>query len=356
MARKKNGEKLDAKGYLDDLINKGRIHLYKPIQIAEILYRDRINGINFDDTSTYINPSKKWRNTISKTLVKHECSSSDPYQKALFTTQMPKDKLIELAAINRETRGGVEAYFYRLFKYRFNKLVDALDYCYNHNKDNFMVKDFLNIFFTTKELKKSIDKVFEIVVYALFNALVESLNIRLTLSANEAKKDMLTEFSDFAEKVIGLSASKTSVTIPANIHRVGITNAADGGLDMWSSFGMAIQIKHIDLDVESAKKIVESITADRIVIVCKEADKNVITAVLNQIGWKARIQSIVTEKNLIEWYEKALRGRYANELGNRVINILLTQIQKEFPSTDDAFTTFWNSRGYDEDLIPDTWR
>ena len=35
-------DKNDAKKALDKIINKSRIHLYKPIQIAEILYRDRI--------------------------------------------------------------------------------------------------------------------------------------------------------------------------------------------------------------------------------------------------------------------------------------------------------------------------
>lgn len=29
-----------AKNALDTVIEKGRIHLYKPIQVAEILYRD----------------------------------------------------------------------------------------------------------------------------------------------------------------------------------------------------------------------------------------------------------------------------------------------------------------------------
>ena len=41
---------LEAKQALDKIISKGRVHLYKPIQIAEILYRDRIEGdINLSD-------------------------------------------------------------------------------------------------------------------------------------------------------------------------------------------------------------------------------------------------------------------------------------------------------------------
>lgn len=345
----------EAKTLLDKIINKSRLHLYKPIQVAEVLYKDRLEGIDFDDTSSFVNPSKQWRDAISHFLVKSVCSSSDSYQKALFRSEMPIEQLKVLSDINRRTRGGVEAYIYRLFENRFNTMVDALNYCSYHNQTNFQIQDFLNIFFSSKELKKSVDKIYEIVVYALFSALVDCLNIQITLSSNEAKSEILKEFSDFAEQVIGLSEHRHSITIPANIHRMGVTNAADGGLDMWSSFGLAIQIKHIDLDEESAKKIVESITADRIVIVCRDADKNVIISLLNQIGWKARIQGVVTEKRLILWYEKALRGKYSDQLGNKIINIILSQIQREFPSADNSFTTFWNSRMYKIESIPAGW-
>jgi type II restriction enzyme len=35
---------------IDKIIDKARVHLYKPIQIAEILYRDRVDkDIKLDD-------------------------------------------------------------------------------------------------------------------------------------------------------------------------------------------------------------------------------------------------------------------------------------------------------------------
>jgi type II restriction enzyme len=332
--------------------------LYKPIQVAEILYRDRISDeINFEDIETFRLPSRKWRDVISDLLVKSTSSSSAKYQDALFTeTEMPIEQLAALSKINKDTKGGVEAYIYRCFKGRFNKMVAALDYCYEHNEADFRVKDFLKIFNTTKELKRSVDKIYEIIVYALFSALVDCLNIQITLKANESKIALLKEFEDFAKLVIGLSSDKPSITIPANIHRVGATNAADGGLDMWSSFGMAVQIKHISLDEDKAKEIVQSVTADRIVIVCQEAERKVILSLLNQIGWKSRIQGVVTEKELVNWYERALRGNFSDSLGKKIINTIVAQIQKEFPSTNDSFVPFWNSRGYSDDLIPTDWK
>lgn len=51
---------LEAKQALDKIVSKGRIHLYKPIQIAEILYRDRTKGdIDLSNLSTYKNASIK---------------------------------------------------------------------------------------------------------------------------------------------------------------------------------------------------------------------------------------------------------------------------------------------------------
>ncbi|MGY0408589.1 MAG: HaeII family restriction endonuclease, partial [Polaribacter sp.] len=35
-------ELTEAKASIDNIIKKARVHLYKPIQIAEILHRDRV--------------------------------------------------------------------------------------------------------------------------------------------------------------------------------------------------------------------------------------------------------------------------------------------------------------------------
>lgn len=52
----------EAKQSLDKVIDKARVHLYKPIQVAEILYRYRVEkDINLSDLTTYRTISKKWR-------------------------------------------------------------------------------------------------------------------------------------------------------------------------------------------------------------------------------------------------------------------------------------------------------
>ena len=59
-----------AKRALDNVIEKSRVHLYKPIQIAEILYHHRTQGdINLANLEEYRNISKKWRDEITIDLL-----------------------------------------------------------------------------------------------------------------------------------------------------------------------------------------------------------------------------------------------------------------------------------------------
>lgn len=75
----------EAKQALDSLIKKARVHLYKPIQIAEILYRDRIhNDIDLSNIETYRNKSKKWRDEVCINFLGRTSTSSSQYGHFIF--------------------------------------------------------------------------------------------------------------------------------------------------------------------------------------------------------------------------------------------------------------------------------
>jgi type II restriction enzyme len=72
-----------------------------------------------------------------------------------------------------------------------------------------------------------------------------------------------------------------------------------------------------------------------------------IVSLLTQIGWKAKIQSIITESDLSLWYEKALRGPHSQKLAKKVIDQLIDQISNEFPSSDNhELLKMKRERGY----------
>lgn len=342
-------DKEHAKLALDKVIDKARIHFYKPIQIAEILYRDRVEqDIILSDLTTYRNASKKWRDLICIQFLGRTSRSSARYQDDLFNDNAIPPSILEiLGEENRISNGAVEAYVYRKFFQRFGQLCSALNYCLLHNSNSFKLNEFLALFWQEAGLRRSIDKVYEIVVYALFSTLVEVLEIYITVSMNAEQIKVIEEFEDFAKNVIQLSPEHPTISLPARIHRVGVTNAADRGLDMWANFGLAIQIKHLSLTEELAENIVSSISSDRIVIVCKDAEQKLIVSLLNQIGWKAKIQSVIIESHLLNWYEKALRGQFAPLMGDKILQKLSEEIKLEFPSTDQyEFAEFFKKRGY----------
>ena len=342
-------DRIQAKAALDKVIQKSRIHLYKPIQIAEILYHHRVEG-NFDlsDLESYRSISKRWRDVVSIQLLGSKCTSSCKFQDNLFESNaVPPEAIVTLAAENEKSDGAVEAYIYRLFDRKHSQLQDILNYCNNTEADKFNIKDIIDYFWNEPGLKRSLDKVYEIIVYALFITIIDALELKVSISINESKADLLKEFKDFARSIMQIDISTPISHQKARIFRVGVTNAADRGLDMYSNWGPAIQIKHLSLDEKLASSIIDSVSADRIIIVCKDVEKELLVSVLNQIGWKSRIQSIVTEEELILWYEKALRGKYASELSQSLLTTLQEEMQNEFPSIGDEETII-DQRDYEK--------
>ncbi len=341
----------EAKNALDGVITKARVHLYKPIQVAEILHRERTYGdVKLDDLDTYRIQSKRWRDIVCIRFLGRTSTSSAKYQDDLFNaTAVPPEALVALGVENNEKDGIVEAYVYNKFLERYSQMTTALNYCRDAKIDTFDLSKFIALFWEEAGLKRSIDKIYEIIVYSLFSVLVEELGVEIEVSFNPDKIGVLKEFESFAEKVICINPEATSYKSSASINRVGVTNAADRGLDMWANFGPAIQVKHLSLNEQLAEEIVSTVTTDRIVIVCKDSEKGVVASLLTQLGWKSRIQSIITEKELIEWYQKALTGTYADALGEKLLDCIRDEIVLEFPSSDDSdFKEFMAKRGYDK--------
>ncbi len=326
----------EAKRALDKVIAKGRVHLYKPVQVAEILYRDRIHkDIDLSNPDDYRAQSKKWRDAVTIPLVGRRCTSSARFQDDLFNENAtPPSVLVVLGNENRRTKGAVEAYIYNQFTNKHIQLANALNYCLDASPQDFYVKTFIDSFWNEAGLRRSLDKIYEVIVYALFSTLVEALDLKVEITVNEEAYPLLKEFEDFSQKVMCLNCASPQYRQDAKVYRVGVTNAADRGLDMYSNWGPAIQIKHLSLDTALAEDIVNNAPSDKVVIVCQDAEKGMIVSLLSQIGWRSHIQSVVTENDLTTWYEKALRGDFSAVLGEKLLYCLEQEITEEFPSVD----------------------
>ena len=343
---------VDAKKSLDTVIRKSRDHFYKPIQIAEILYRDRVEkDIDPADLSTYRTQSKAWRDIVSLLLVGNRSTSTAQFQDNVFgANATPPEALVLLAQENHAKDGIVERYIYQCFAQKQSDVLEAVAYCTGSTRDTFELVKFLDVFRSHPSLRTSFDKIFEIVAYVLFDVLITALELTVTVSAETEEPGLLGEFEDFAQAIAAIDQNTRTFSSLAHVYRVGVANAADSGIDMWANFGPIVQVKHLDLTESLAESIVHSVTADRVIIVCKTSQKKVILSLLNQIGWSGRIQSVVTEDDLNEWYNRALRGTFGAVLGDSVLERIRLELEQEYPAVA-TFDAFVASRGYAE--LPD---
>jgi type II restriction enzyme len=345
-----------AKNVLDKVINKGRVHFYKPFQIAEILRRHRIGELkNLLDLDSYKNPSRRWRDTVSSELVGRSSNSSSAYQDNLFNNNAcPPEAIAALGEYNKTTNGEVEAYIFRMFEAKVSSIGIILSQLRKSTPVTFDLENFVYKFENKPGLKRSIDKVYEITVYALFSTVVRALRLQVSLTVENTDPKLIMVFDDFLEKVIGLKKGKTSCCFPASLFRLGSTNAADRGLDMIGNFGPAIQVKHLTLDADAISDICEGITADRIVVVCKETEMPIVDSVILQLGLRDRLQGIVTFNDLKNWYSICFSPICQKSLGETLLSDFIREFTNEFPSLD-GLEGFLKKMGYNHIKLSKDW-
>ena len=265
---------------------------------------------------------------------------------------MPPRLLAVLDDINKQQDGVVENYIYHRLKGRLQDVIDAHTYLIQSSTQSFQLQIFLDYFEQRAGLKRSVDKVYEIVVYALFSTLVDELEAKVTLSLNNPDPDLLADFSLFTDYVLGVSPEQTTITKPARLYRAGVANAADRGLDMWANFGPVVQVKHLRLDPSRADDMIESIASDELVIVCQTAEADLIRSLLNQVGLP--IKGIITQDNLIMWYGLCLT-KYQERMGEKLLHHLSNEFLQEFPILNEILS-FLAERNYRPEQLTGYWQ
>lgn len=336
-----------AKERIDSLIKKARVDMYKPIQIAEVLRQSRLhNEIDVNVLDTFRNPSLRWRDEVTKRLLGKVSTSSARYQHDVWNeTAMPLHLLATLDQENKRTHGNVERYIYLRFNERQETVAGMIAFIEQATPKTFLLKALLEKFTHQAGIKRSVDKAYEIIAYSLFETVVSALQATIKVSVPVSSQKILGEFSDLAKVLLGVEAGKPSWEADAHIYRVGVTNAADRGLDMWANFGPAIQVKHLTLDGSLAQSIVDQVESDHIVIVCRDADAKVIEVVAKQINWGRRVRGIVSESELIAWYERCMRGDNAAMLARPLLRRLSDGFKAEFPQAGEM-VEFLEERAY----------
>jgi type II restriction enzyme len=348
---------MESKKRLDLLIKKSRADLYKPIAIAEILYRNRTNALDVTDKEQYRRQSYEWMRDVIWKLHRKTTQLNSRYWDQLFDNNvLPPAQLQELAKYNIKHKGLVEVYIYAHVQGKYQALAELRQQLSTIPTDSFSLDTFLGFFEDNAKYRGSVDKAYEIVVYALFNAIVDELQVKITLSADNTDTSILREFEDFARLVLGIDSQHLSIEKPARLFRVGTANANDAGLDMWANFGPAVQVKHISLQPSQTIDICNSVRADQLIIVCKTNDAEAIQSVIIQMGLTDKLRGIITKQDLDNWYIKCFQSQYHNTLGRKVLDSIIEEMKLEFPlSISESFNTFFAKRSYSYDILTNGW-
>lgn len=347
----------DAKQRLDNLIANGRNQLLMPITIAEALRRVAQGEADLADLDGIRKASYHWCAAVNHRLFGKSLSLNRSYWDKLFADHVPPSALASLSAANRRACGIVEAYVYARLRQTVESLRPIRRTLVDGAAGGFTLLQYLAAFEQDAKLKRSVDKAYEIVVHALFNAVVSRVRAQVTLSVSTAEAAVLKDFHDFCQLLLGVDAAAPEITVPARLYRVGGANSRDGGVDLWANFGPAIQVKHISLDPQNTQPIVESISAEQIVIVCKDADQPAIQAVLTQVGLGGRVRGIITKSDLARWYDLALGRKHAAAMAAPLFRSLLAEFDDEFPLADPTrIDTLTKERGYNRLNLEGTWR
>lgn len=344
-----------AKDEIDTLIGNARFRCYRPIRVAEILYKSRTDSeIEITDPESYRVDSGNWRDQVARRLTGKGSSSSRSYQKD-FSNLISPDHLQTLDRINRENDGIVENYIYRRLRAdKWRGLIAAQEYVSESTIDEFAFDEYMGL---TQESGLEEDSMLEIAVYALFRGVTRELGAKAKLELESPNREILGDFEDFVETFLGLEGGAVSFETAVDIHRAGQgTYAADKGVDIGTNFGTMVQVKHVTLDTGQARDIEDSAYVDRIVVVCRDAERDVIESVSGQLGFE-KIHGIVTISDLENWYDRCF-GKHDSTLGRKVLTDLRREFEKEFQSGDwrvPDVDDFLDERGYAAEQLDGEW-
>lgn len=347
---------IDAKERLDRLIANARSQGLMPITIAETLFHVRGGTAKLNEADQIRKDSYHWCAAISQRLFRKGISLNRSYWDKLFTDHMPGKALAALDAENQSGVGIAEAYVYARLRQTVESLQPIRAMVVAGRAGVFSLAKFLNAFESDPKLRRSVDKAYEIVVHALFNAVASRVQAQVTVSVTMRDPSVLADFQDFCEMLLGVNEANPCVTVPAKLYRVGGANSRDGGVDLWANFGPAIQVKHVTLDETKAQPIADAISADQMVIVCDRMEKSSIEAVMKQVGLASRVRGFITKADLTRWYDLALSTRHAKDMAVPLFNALLAEFDDEFSLADPAaINAMMRERGYDKIAFGETW-
>lgn len=331
-----------AKEKLDHVIAIGRVEMYKPIQIAEVLRVARTsNEVDLSSVESYRTKSRRWRDEVTMALFGKRSTSSARFQDDIWNeSAVPPSAMVRLGIENGPT-GVVEAYIYNFIIDKNQEIASARSKVPKIRD----VNDVTNLLsdFDSPTLTSSADRLYEILATAVFKSELSQAKYTFSIDRpHNAPKGLAVD------NLVDLVAT---VPMPLIVDRLGHTNAADAGLDIWTNFGVAVNVKRRVLTPQLLEQIVEDTKIGSLHVVCLDVEQNA-AVMLKKLRASGMTLSITTKSDLLGSIQRLLSKQSYSEL---FVETLLDAFDKEFPMAR-TLLDFVESRGYSNIPLSGLWR
>lgn len=301
---------------LDHIIQLSRVEMYKPIQIAEILREFTLNkSINPAKLETYRSLSRDLRNKVTLELIGKVSTSSMRFQDDLWNSSaMPPDALTVLASANSKSK--VEEYIYQCVYSKSAQMIEIRKVLDNVK----VLLEIENIFslFEAPGLRSSADRLFEVFALAVLQTQIENSDFTFTLSGTSNSINGVA-----GKKLISIAERQGN---DLELAKMGHTNAADAGLDIWTNFGVVVSVKNSYLDENLFQKVLSDTPVGLLVVICDTVASSVERTLMKLSNNRAVV--LITRKELLKDAELLL---LSSDQAMFFVNKLIFFYDKEFP-------------------------
>jgi hypothetical protein len=337
----------NGKAEIDRSLDNGHGMNFKAIRTAEILFHDRTEpgGLDLADYESYRCRSKRWGDETSELLIGAKSCSNGAWQSDLFSRVKTPDVLAVLGAENRRPEGVVEAHIYRRIRATHMAIAKVVAGLERPCKTAFSLAQLLHCCRQDPALRRVTERAFEIVAYAVLDVFVEGLGVIVSVRVPPERLALLDHDDQFIVKVLGAARSQLPLRRAGHMARVGLINAADGGLDLCSNFGFGAQVKHAIVGAAQARSFLCRPSSSAQALICRSA----VIGRDDDATARAAATRVISEVDLIGWSDLIAGGRFGPIAARALRTRIAAELRREFPGCQPTrFAEFMRSRGYDK--------
>ncbi len=305
------------------------------------MYASGPSRFAFADHETYRCASKHWRDVISTRLVGSNSRSNGSWQDNLFPGQSTPRMLAVLARENRRLGGAIEAYIYRRIGELYGSIGELVISIENSDPNEFSLRQFLDQC-CQSQLQRVKERIYEIIACAIIATLTKFLDVQVIATVSAKRFQLVANDEILLGAVLGMPNGKPKRTAAGRLSRLGLTSAADGGVDIVSNFGFIAQVKHAALDDRLLSKLYAAVQIEGMAVICRSA-----TFSSPSDSGSPNTFSVITQDDLVRWSDRIVRGDFGLGAADFLCESLTAGLRLEFPACDPVdFAAFMTERGY----------